>query len=130
MDALKLSNQEESVDKTALKELTAQANALNLTKYQEEGKAEFEIALRAALDGLEDTTLSQNAVDALYAELKTAMGNLKLNHESKSASADKYGAGDGPVTGDDSTPVMYVLLLIAAGYIVLVLAKAAKRKGK
>ena len=90
MDALKLrKTPSDTVDKTALRELTACARALDLTKYEEAEKAEFEAALKAAEAGLENSNLTQQEVDALYQELKIRMDALRLKGNSAADQVDK-----------------------------------------
>ena len=62
---------------------------MDLTKYEEAEKAEFEAALKAAEAGLENSNLTQQEVDALYQELKIRMDALRLKGNSAADQVDK-----------------------------------------
>lgn len=65
------------VDKTDLNQAIAQAEALDLTQYQEEGKDAFQAALAAAKEVAAQEDAAQTAVDQAAQALKDAMAALK-----------------------------------------------------
>ena len=82
-----------------MQEAVAKADALDLTQYKEEGKAEFEAALQNAKAVLEKADADQDEVDQATLTLNTAIGNLK---PIDSGSGDGNGDGNGNGSGDGS----------------------------
>lgn len=121
-----------SVDKTILEELVKQAQALDLTEYEESGKAEFETALAAALAGIEDEGITQQEIESLYQKLKACMDSLKRlgDHQdadktenpadslnpSQNSSKEEPKSVSGSQTGDNAEVLLYVMIvLLSAG---------------
>lgn len=98
-DALNEKEQTPQVNKEKLQEAVAKADALDLTQYKEEGKAEFEAALQNAKAVLEKADADQDEVDQATLTLNTAIGNLK---PIDSGSGDGNGDGNGSGSGDGS----------------------------
>lgn len=98
-DALNEKEQTPQVNKEKLQEAVAKADALDLTQYKEEGKAEFEAALQNAKAVLEKADADQDEVDQATLTLNTAIGNLK---PIDSGSGDGNGDGNGNGSGDGS----------------------------
>jgi|GEM_PF-6490367 len=70
-DALNEKEQTPQVNKDTLKEAIGKAEALDLTQYKEEGKAEFNAALQNAKAVLEKADADQDEID--QAETETAV---------------------------------------------------------
>lgn len=98
-DALNEKEQTPQVNKEKLQEAVAKADALDLTQYKEEGKAEFEAALQNAKAVLEKADADQDEVDQATLTLNTAIGNLK---PIDSGSGDGNGDGNGNGSGNGS----------------------------
>ena len=93
MEGLTEKDQTPKVDKTKLAEAIAKAQALDLSKYQEEGKAEFAEALKQAEAVMADENATDETVTAAVYGLNAAMANLKpLDPDT--------GDGDGSGNGD------------------------------
>lgn len=91
-DALNEKEQTPQVNKDTLKEAIGKAEALDLTQYKEEGKAEFNAALQNAKAVLEKADADQDEVDQAALALNTAIQNLK---PVDGGSGDGNGEGNG-----------------------------------
>ena len=80
------------VNKDTLKEAIGKAEALDLTQYKEEGKAEFNAALQNAKAVLEKADADQDEIDQATLALNTAIQNLK---PVDGGSGDGNGEGNG-----------------------------------
>ena len=76
-EALNEKDQTPQVNKDTLKEAIGKAEALDLTQYKEEGKAEFNAALQNAKAVLEKADADQDEIDQATLALNTAIQNLK-----------------------------------------------------
>ena len=95
-EALNEKDQTPQVNKDTLKEAIGKAEALNLTQYKEEGKAEFNAALQNAKAVLEKADADQDEVDQAALALNTAIQNLK---PVDGGSGDGNGEGNGNGSG-------------------------------
>ena len=91
-EALNEKDQTPQVNKDTLKEAIGKAEALDLTQYKEEGKAEFNAALQNAKAVLEKADADQDEVDQAALALNTAIQNLK---PVDGGSGDGNGEGNG-----------------------------------
>ena len=91
-DALNEKEQTPQVNKDTLKEAIGKAEALDLTQYKEEGKAEFNAALQNAKAVLEKADADQDEIDQATLALNTAIQNLK---PVDGGSGDGNGEGNG-----------------------------------
>ena len=99
-DALNEKEQTPQVNKDTLKEAIGKAEALDLTQYKEEGKAEFNAALQNAKAVLEKADADQDEIDQATLALNTAIQNLK---PVDGGSGDGNGEGNGEGNGNGST---------------------------
>ena len=91
-EALNEKDQTPQVNKDTLKEAIGKAEALDLTQYKEEGKAEFNAALQNAKAVLEKADADQDEIDQATLALNTAIQNLK---PVDGGSGDGNGEGNG-----------------------------------
>ena len=102
-DALNEKDQTPQVNKAKLQEAVAKAEALDLTQYKEEGKAELNAALQNAKAVLEKADADQGEVDQATLALNTAIANLKpIDGGSGDGNGDGSGSGDGNGSGNGS----------------------------
>ena len=147
MEGLTEKDQTPQVDKTKLAEAIEKAQALDLSKFQEEGKAEFAEALKQAESVMADENATDETVTAAVYGLNAAMANLKpLDPDT----GDGDGSGNGDIgnggsgndgsgnnssnntqdkkpgaiaTGDTQNPLIYVITMGAAVVVVLAVKK-------
>ena len=100
-DALNEKEQTPKPNRDALKTAIDQAQALDLTKYEEEGKTEFNTALQSAKDVLAKEDATQEEIDQAVIALNTAKENLKPIDSGSGDGNTGDGSGDGN-TGDGS----------------------------
>ena len=134
-------------DYTAIRELIAKAEAMDLAGYTQESVDAFQSALAAAKNLAADST--QAEVDQAAAALQSAMDSLVKaeepstdpgddNNNNGSNNGDNQNGGSnkpgdsndpnkGPITGDSTAPWAAVTLIVASGALLAVLAMRKKR---
>ena len=134
-------------DYTAIRELIAKAEAMDLAGYTQESVDAFQSALAAAKNLAADST--QAEVDQAAAALQSAMDGLVKaeepsidpgddNNNNGSNNGDNQNGGSnkpgdsndpnkGPITGDNTAPWAAVTLIVASGALLAVLAMMKKR---
>lgn len=136
---LELKDQAPGVDKSQLEQAIAKAEALDLSKYQEEGQDEFKAALEEAKKVLADEKADADMVSDATLALNTAMANLKPldsgngedgnngdgnqnggnggsgNNGSNGSGSSQNGGDQSTVkTGDAQNPFIYIMTMILA----------------
>lgn len=92
-------DQRPAVDKSQLQKAIDAANAIDLSKYQEEGKDVFAEALRYANEVMADPSATADLVTEATLKLNAAIGNLKLA-DSEGNGGDSGDSGNGGDSGD------------------------------
>ena len=93
---------ETTVDTSELEAAVAKAEGIDLSKYQESGKAKLIAALEAAKALLENAGATQTEIDSAAAALNSAISNLDPITDSTGDSGGNSGSGEGGASGDGS----------------------------